>query len=65
MGIDLFGLNGAGGDPATGGWTLQLTDGEILESNADGMVLSDDASGVIVLDDGSQITFEGVEQIEW
>jgi len=46
-------------------WTLSLDSGSIQSSDDDEMVLSEDASGVITLTDGSEISFEGIERIEW
>ena len=49
----------------SGDWTIQITQGTVVESNADHMVLSEDSVGVISHTDGSQITFDGLERIEW
>ena len=46
-------------------WTVQLTTGSITDTQADHLVLSDDAAGIITLQDGSEVTFEGIERIEW
>ena len=39
--------------------------GWIVESADSQLVLSEDAGGVITLADGSEITFEGIERIDW
>ncbi|MCG8356550.1 MAG: hypothetical protein MI920_13345 [Kiloniellales bacterium] len=57
----------AGGSPGTYGvdWTISLTSGSITDTQADHLDLSQDAAGTITLQDGSQVTFEGIERIEW
>jgi len=44
---------------------VSLDSGSIQSSDDDEMVLSEDASGIITLTDGSEISFEGIERIEW
>lgn len=64
--VDTIDLKGADGAPNDGGnWTLVMTEGSIESAEGDSLDLSEDAAGVISFDDGSQITFEGIEQIEW
>ena len=47
-------------------WTLNLDGGSSIDSS-DGSSydLSDDAAGTITFADGSEISFEGIERIEW
>ena len=56
-----------GGSPGTYGtdWTISLDAGTIDASGSNYIDLSDDAAGTITLQDGSEVTFEGVERIEW
>ncbi|MDP6709033.1 MAG: hypothetical protein QF893_22045 [Alphaproteobacteria bacterium] len=51
--------------PPGGDWTVDLTEGSVLETGADYLVLSEDTAGTVTLSDGSDLTFEGVERIEW
>ncbi len=51
--------------PPTTGWTYVITQGTVETSGSDFLDLSDDAAGVITLADGSEVTFEGIERIEW
>ena len=44
-------------------WTIELTQGEILDSGPGGLTLSKDAAGKATHSDGSEVTFEGVESI--
>jgi hypothetical protein len=46
-------------------WTLTLDGGSIQSQDGDSIDLSEDASGIITLTDGSEISFEGIERIEW
>ena len=46
-------------------WTLSLDSGSIDTSGLGSYDLTDDASGTITFADGSEITFEGIERIEW
>ncbi len=46
-------------------WTLNLTEGEVVESGEDYAVLTQDSAGSINLSDGSELTFEGVDRVEW
>ncbi|CDO58988.1 DNA gyrase subunit A [Candidatus Phaeomarinobacter ectocarpi] len=50
---------------SSGDWTLSLDDGSIQSQDGDSIDLSEDASGIITLTDGSEISFEGIERIEW
>lgn len=56
--------DGSGGAPAAG-WTYTLSHGTVEVAGADFLDLSDDAAGTVTLADGSQVTFEGIERIEW
>ena len=62
---DVIQLQNEGDAPNTGDWTVTITRGSIAQSTPDHLVLSDDAKGVITMTDGSEITFEGIERIEW
>ncbi|MBF0156917.1 MAG: hypothetical protein HQL57_07000 [Magnetococcales bacterium] len=62
-------LHGVQGGPATaaevqGSWTLETDAAYSVHGNAV-VFAHGDASGVITLWDGSQLTFEGLEKIEW
>ncbi|GGD05038.1 cadherin domain-containing protein [Pyruvatibacter mobilis] len=46
-------------------WTISLDTGSISAQDDDSLDLSSDATGVITLSDGSEISFEGIERIEW
>ncbi|NBB83653.1 MAG: hypothetical protein GVY28_09640 [Alphaproteobacteria bacterium] len=62
---DVIDLAAVAGPPDGTAWTVELTRGEI-ESTEDGaLLLSDNAAGTIQLADGSEVTFEGIERIEW
>ncbi|MEQ8320054.1 MAG: cadherin-like domain-containing protein, partial [Rhodospirillales bacterium] len=61
--IQLDGVDsGPGGDS---GWTLQLDEGATYTETEDGIVFDSESSGKIELADGSELTFEGVEKLEW
>ncbi len=61
--IQLDGVDGGpGGDS---GWTMSLDDGVTYTETDDGIVFDSEASGKIELADGSELTFEGVEKLEW
>jgi len=61
--IQLDGVDGGpGGDS---GWTLQLDNGATYTETDDGIVFDSESSGRIELADGSELTFEGVEKLEW
>jgi hypothetical protein len=49
----------------TSDWTISLDTGSVSSQDDDSMDLSSDATGVITLSDGSEISFEGIERIEW
>ncbi len=61
---DVIQVQGEGAAPGTD-WTVDLSQGSVLETGADYLVLSEDSEGSISLSDGSDLTFEGVERIEW
>lgn len=55
-------------NPGTFGvdWTVELNNGSSIEEQAANYLeLTSDANGTINLSDGSEITFEGIERIEW
>ncbi|MEX2647970.1 MAG: hypothetical protein WD673_03035 [Alphaproteobacteria bacterium] len=45
--------------------TIVLDQGSVVDSQPDHLVLSGDAVGTIVLVDGSELTFQGVEVVQW
>jgi hypothetical protein len=53
---------GPGGDS---GWTLQVDEGATYTQTENGIQFDAEASGVITLSDGSELTFDGVEKLEW
>ncbi|MEO5338670.1 MAG: hypothetical protein H7841_17565 [Magnetospirillum sp. WYHS-4] len=53
---------GPGGDA---GWTLDVQGTVQITQTEDGLVFGSEASGTIRLDDGSELTFQGIEKIEW
>ena len=63
---DTIQLEGYDGLAAYDGWTITLKSGHsVTATGADNIELSDDAAGTIALTDGSEISFEGIEKIEW
>jgi len=61
--IQLEGVDGGpGGDS---GWTLQLDNGDTYTAGEDSIDFGGEVSGKIELADGSELTFEGVEKLEW
>ncbi|MET0117413.1 MAG: immunoglobulin-like domain-containing protein, partial [Sedimenticola sp.] len=55
----------AGSDPDTP-WTIEVDGEQVQYDIADhALSLDPDASGVITFSDGSELTFDGVERIEW
>jgi len=61
--IELHGADGAGAPED--GWTVNFTTGGIDDQGADYMNLLDDSAGTITMNDGSEVTFDGIEKIEW
>ena len=55
-------MGGPGGDS---GWTLQVDEGASYTQTDNGIQFDAEASGVITLSDGSELTFDGVEKLEW
>ncbi len=63
---DTVQLDGVDGGPGgESGWTLQLDDGATYTAGEDGIDFGGEVSGKIELADGSELTFEGVEKLEW
>ena len=60
---DTIELSGLDGEPAFANWTL--TGATVDSSGADFLDLSEDSSGTITFDDGSELTFTGIDRIEW
>lgn len=47
-------------------WTVEFETGSTIEQQTESFLeLTSDASGTINLADGSEISFEGIERIEW
>jgi hypothetical protein len=46
-------------------WTITMDVGSIENQTADQLDLSNDAAGTITLSDGAEITFDGLEQIDF
>ena len=61
--IQLEGIDGGPG--ADAGWAMQVEDGVVYTETENGLEFEVDASGSIKLSDGSELTFEGVDKIEW
>ncbi|MBT7247755.1 MAG: hypothetical protein HN877_00855 [Rhodospirillaceae bacterium] len=55
----------SGGPGGDSGWTLQVDEGAGYTQTDSGIEFDAEASGVITLDDGSELTFDGVEKLEW
>lgn len=60
---DAIELSGHEGAAAYSDWTL--AGATVVESGSDYLVLSENSAGTITMDDGSEITFTGVDRIEW
>ncbi len=62
--VQLDGVDGGPGGDA--GWTMQVDGDQGFTQTENGIEFEDgDASGSIQLSDGSELTFEGVDKIEW
>ncbi len=63
---DTISMDGMDGGPGVdAGWTLQVDDDATYTQTETGIDFDGDASGTIQLSDGSELTFEGVDKIEW
>ena len=63
---DTISMEGVDGGPGgDSGWTLQVDDDAAFTQTEDGIDFEGDASGTIQLSDGSELTFDGVDKIEW
>ena len=62
---DTIHVDGAAPGSHGSDWTVNLTSGTINATGGNYLDLSDDAAGTITLQDGSQVSFEGIERIEW
>ena len=60
---DAIALSGQSGQPAYANWTL--VGATVETTGADFLDLAEDSSGTITFDDGSELTFMGVDRIEW
>ncbi len=47
------------------GWTVDLTSGSVTADDGSSMTLTSDAVGTITLEDGSEISFDGIERIDY
>jgi hypothetical protein len=63
--IQLQDVDGGAGVIPVADWTLVLSQGSVQSTNADSYDLSADSAGTIIMADGSELTFSGVEKIEW
>ncbi len=61
--VQLDGVDGGPGEAA--GWALQVEDGVGYTQDESGITFDVEASGSVTLSDGSELTFEGVEKLEW
>lgn len=64
-GWDTIGLDGVSTGPGQGEWTLQRDTGSIDSQTTGQLTLTGNPAGTITLADGSEITFQGVEEIQW
>ncbi len=63
---DTIQIDGVDGGPgADSGWAMQVDEGVGYTQTENGIEFDAEASGVITLDDGSELTFDGVEKLEW
>ncbi|MEQ9142836.1 MAG: hypothetical protein RLO08_00620, partial [Parvibaculaceae bacterium] len=62
---DTIQLQGSDGGYLETDWTLTLDHGAIEASDIGSYDLSEDAAGTITFADGSEISFDGIERIEW
>lgn len=63
---DTLHVDGVNGGPGVGGWDLELTEGDIVETHSEYILLSSGAAGAVVLDGNvGLIKFEGIERIVW
>ena len=60
---DTVDLDGVEGQPAYSGWSLNGA--TVVDTGDDYLVLAVDSNGTITFDDGSELTFTGVDRIEW
>lgn len=58
-------LQNADGSAVEGGWTISLTQGEVQSTESNSLTLTEDSAGTITLTDGSQITFDGMERVDF
>jgi len=61
--VQLDGVDGGPGGAA--GWSLQVDEGVGYTETDDGIQFDAEASGSVTLSDGSELTFDGVEKLEW
>ncbi|MGI9434336.1 MAG: hypothetical protein ACR2Q4_05840 [Geminicoccaceae bacterium] len=66
--IELGDGNGAIGEYNVD-WTVSIEQGEIKSSGGDGengwLELTEDASGSIIMQDGTEVSFDGIEYVQW
>ncbi len=64
--VDTIQMEGVTGGPGVdAGWTLQVDNGVTYTETANGLEFEGEASGVIHTADGGELTFQGVERIEY
>jgi Ca2+-binding RTX toxin-like protein len=62
---DTIQLTGITAKPNSGDWTLEVDSDVQVTETENGLEFEGDVSGTIRLEDGSELTFTGVEKIEW
>ncbi|MDA1325110.1 MAG: cadherin domain-containing protein, partial [Proteobacteria bacterium] len=62
---DTIQLQDTDGSAVDAGWTVTLTSGSQIGDDGGTITLSNDSAGTITLNDGSEITFEGIENINY
>ncbi|MBT7505508.1 MAG: hypothetical protein HN644_04455, partial [Rhodospirillales bacterium] len=63
---DTVQLDATAGDfGAPGGWDVQVDGDMAVTQTENTLEFESEASGTITLSDGSELTFEGVDKIEW
>ncbi len=55
----------SGGPGGASGWTIEVDGGGTYTEGESDITFDAEASGTITLEDGSQLSFEGVESIDW
>ena len=63
--IDMTGVQGYVPGGVGTDWTLNLTQGSVVSSDASSVILSQDADGTVTFGDGAVVTFQDMERIQW